>query len=150
MSLLRTQERWGVTCEHREEFERGSLAILGPTRQLHDSSTIVFTASTAGIVRAYSPELDGCEEHELLVETDLKCPVLQIEIGRFVDFGKSSLVVLHSHKIGIFGFHFQDSSGRLWASEPAARNFNWEQRWGHFLIYLCTVIFKNLLPNTAS
>ena len=47
----------------------------------------------------------------LLVETDLKCPVLQIEIGRFVDFGKSSLVVLHSHKIGIFGFHFQDSSG---------------------------------------
>ena len=111
MSLLRTQERWGVTCEHLEEFERGSLAILGPTRQLHDSSTIVFTASTAGIVRAYSPELDGCEEHDLLVETDLKCPVLQIEIGRFVDFGKSSLVVLHSHKIGIFGFHFQDSSG---------------------------------------
>ena len=70
MSLLSTQERWGVTCGHGEEFDKGSLATLGPTSQFDDSRTIVFSASTSGVVRAYNPEAKGYDENDLMVETD--------------------------------------------------------------------------------
>ena len=111
MSLLSTQERWGVTCGHGEEFDKGSLATLGPTSQFDDSRTIVFSASTSGVVRAYNPEAKGYDENDLMVETDLNLPVLQIEIGKFDEFAKSSLVVLHPNMIAIFDFQHPGASG---------------------------------------
>ena len=111
MSLLSTQERWGVTCGHGEEFDKGSLATLGPTSQFDDSRTIVFSASTSGVVRAYNPEAKGYDENDLMVETDLNLPVLQIETGKFDEFAKSSLVVLHPNMIAIFDFQHPGASG---------------------------------------
>ena len=91
MSLFKTRELWSVTNPPNETYASRSLALY-PSENLVEckfKSDLILTASLEGILRMFSVILYPNNEdanssaNNLLLETNLKLPILQVAVGNF-------------------------------------------------------------------
>lgn len=103
MSLFKTRDWWSTSCGNGdEEFDVGCLAI-GNVDEAHDGGAKIVTGSFSGTVRVYAPKERDYKVDDLLLEVDLKWPVIQLEVGRFVGHaGKTAIAVLHPRKLVVY------------------------------------------------
>ena len=99
MSLFRAREWWSTTCGDNEEFDQACLAV-GNVDDAEDGEAKIVVGGFSGVLRAYAPKKREFEADHLVLEHDLRAPVLQIAMS---DFGvndangeaRTALAVLH-------------------------------------------------------
>ncbi len=103
MSLFQVRHWWETRCgDGGEEFDQNHL-IVGNVDNDPNSVDKIVTASLEGIVRIYLPTLSEYKVEHLIFESDLKAPILQIALGRFVSNDRSQyLAVLHSRQLSVY------------------------------------------------
>ena len=106
MSLFRAREWWSTTCGDNEEFDQACLAV-GNVDDAEDGEAKIVVGGFSGVLRAYAPKKREFEADHLILEHDLRAPVLQIAMS---DFGvndangeaRIALAVLHPRKLRVF------------------------------------------------
>ena len=85
MSLFKTKELWSFTNSTNENYTSRSLAFFPSENVLASKfrTSLIFTASVEGQLRLYHPILQASNSDGLLLELDLKLPILQIDVGNF-------------------------------------------------------------------
>ena len=88
MSLFKIRTFWSTHCEDDESFDQNSLLVT----KLNSDSDVIVTGSHSGILRIFKPlcetndssNLTDYKVTDLLIETIIKDPILQISCGRLV------------------------------------------------------------------
>jgi len=102
MSLFQVRAWWEVRCGHDEEFDDNHL-IVGNIDNDPSNADKIITASLSGIIRIYAPTTREYSVEHLILESDLKLPILQIGLGRFASNDRSNyLAVLHSRQLCVY------------------------------------------------
>lgn len=102
MSLFKTREWWSTACGNGEEFDQGCMAI-GNVDESRDGGSKIVTGSFSGMIRVYAPKERDYKVDDLVLEVDLKIPIIQVEVGRFVSHTeKSAIAVLHPRKLVVY------------------------------------------------
>jgi len=104
MSLFKTRDWWSVQQGINEEFHSTSLAIGNIDNEPSKISTDkIVTGSFSGILRIYYPKASESNAADLLIESNLGHPILQVELGRFVPNSKElAIAVLTPRKLTVF------------------------------------------------
>ena len=85
MSIFKTKELWSYSNANSETYTTRSLAFY-PSENILPSkfkTSLIFTASVEGNLRLFHAVLQESNSDGLLLELDLKLPILQIEVGKF-------------------------------------------------------------------
>ena len=85
MSIFKTKELWSYSNANSETYTTRSLAFY-PSENILPSkfkTSLIFTASVEGNLRLFHAVLQEPNSDGLLLELDLKLPILQIEVGKF-------------------------------------------------------------------
>lgn len=90
MSLFKSREWWTTHCGTEEIFEASSLLVS----KLNSNHDYVVVGSHSGFLRIYQPGGDKTEDGllhsyrptDLIIESQLSHPVLQIKIGKLVSY----------------------------------------------------------------
>ena len=109
MSLFKTKELWTFTnseASNSENYTSRSLAFF-PSENILASkfkTSLILTASVEGRLRLYHVVLQSVSNSEgLLLELDLKLPILQIEVGHFSSGGHGPhIAVLHPRQLSVY------------------------------------------------
>jgi len=102
MSLFQFREWWSASPDKKDEFHIGSMFVCNIDNDPIDRKKIV-TASINGVIRIYCPSQGETKVEDLLLEKDLKLPILQIDYGFFISNSKQvALAVLHPRKIRVY------------------------------------------------
>lgn len=102
MSIFKTREWWSTSCGDGEEFDHGCLAV-GNVDNAADGSIKIVTGSLSGTIRVYAPKTKEYGVDDLVLELELKLPILQIEIGKFVPLGgRTAVALLHPRKLAVY------------------------------------------------
>lgn len=173
MTLFHLREFWTTNCgNEEEEFDKCSMCICnidncpsGYGKKVTESCSIFFakpefadkiiTASFNGILRVYRIELSQTNKSEqnhfqpsdLLLEVDLKSPIVQIAAGILLASTNIQLAVLHAEKLCVYSIsckHF-----RLFAK---CGNFGFAASSGvteHGTSYNILLIYEHYLENKA-
>ncbi|XP_077870284.1 protein PTHB1-like [Saccoglossus kowalevskii] len=85
MSLFKARDWWYVNAGVDEEFDQGCLCVGNVDNNANGLDKII-VGSFHGFLRIYQPESckDGSKAKDVLLETQLQYPILQVEAGRFV------------------------------------------------------------------
>eukprot|EP00227_Mantoniella_beaufortii_P020094 CAMPEP_0197575954 /NCGR_PEP_ID=MMETSP1326-20131121/1147_1 /TAXON_ID=1155430 /ORGANISM="Genus nov. species nov., Strain RCC2288" /LENGTH=442 /DNA_ID=CAMNT_0043138795 /DNA_START=95 /DNA_END=1420 /DNA_ORIENTATION=- len=133
MSLFKTREWWSTTCGNGEEFDHGCMAI-GNVDEALDGGVKIVTGSFSGVIRVHAPKDIDYKVDDLVLEADLKLPMIQVEVGRFVSHtGRTSIAVLHPRKLAVYTL---DTKGA--ASTCHQLSLDYEHRLEHTA---CNMIF---------
>ncbi|CEG45305.1 bardet-biedl syndrome parathyroid hormone-responsive b1 [Plasmopara halstedii] len=102
MSLFQVREWWRVKGEEDEEYTFGGL-VLGNVDNDPSGHVKIVTGSLNGMLRMYCPtERDFRIEH-LLLEENLRRPILQLALGSFIPNQRIlALAILHPRRIGVY------------------------------------------------
>ncbi|KAM9308245.1 protein PTHB1 [Gastrophryne carolinensis] len=106
MSLFKARDWWSATLGENEEFDQGCLSVADVDNSgLGQDKFIV--GSFSGYLRIFSPhplkEGDAVQAEDLLLEVQLRDPVLQVEVGKFVSGTELlHLAVLHPRKLCVY------------------------------------------------
>lgn len=103
MSLFQVRNWWEIKCgQSDEEFDQNHLIVGNVDNDPNNVDKIV-TASLKGILRIYLPTQTEYKVEHLIFESDLKAPILQIALGRFLSNDRSNyLAVLHSRQLSVY------------------------------------------------
>jgi len=101
MSLFKCRDWWSTGSGHDEEFGPGGMA-LGNVDDDSNNVEKIITGSFSGMLRIYLPKERNYSVNDLLMETDLGLPVLQVEVGNFISTGGHALAVLHPRKLAVY------------------------------------------------
>nr|CCA23890.1 conserved hypothetical protein [Albugo laibachii Nc14] len=97
MSLFQVQEWWSVGSDLKEEYSFDALAVGNVD---NDPSC---QGSLHGTLRMYLPAQKEYRIEHLLLETNLKSPILQVTIGYFSPHRRVlSLAVLHPRRLSVY------------------------------------------------
>ena len=112
MSIFEGRELWSSTCDAAENFEGNCLAI-GPPNAFKQNGVLILMASPSGLLRAYLLHGEGHAVNDLILETNLGLPIVQIEFGWFgEDAENASIVILHPRKVVICTLQFDEFAAR--------------------------------------
>lgn len=112
MSIFEGRELWSSTCDAAENFEGNCLAI-GPPNAFKQNGVLILMASPSGLLRAYLLHGEGHAVNDLILETNLGLPIVQIEFGWFgEDAENTSIVILHPRKVVICTLQFDEFAAR--------------------------------------
>ncbi|XP_063927791.1 protein PTHB1 [Zophobas morio] len=107
MSLFKIRTFWSTHCEDDESFDQNSLLVT----KLNSDSDVIVTGSHSGILRIFKPlcetndssNLTDYKVTDLLIETIIKDPILQISCGRLVSGSpKKQLAILQPRLVGVY------------------------------------------------
>eukprot|EP00794_Sanderia_malayensis_P017473 gene17473-19220_t len=102
MSLFQAREWWSTWAGSEEEFDKGCLCISNIDNSLEGQDKIII-GSFHGVLRIFSPKSSGFKAEDLMVETQLQQPILQVAAGKFVSGTESiHLALLHPRKLSIY------------------------------------------------
>lgn len=108
MSLFKAREWWRTSCGQDENFDQASLCVSALGSSGNQNSMII-VGSHAGVVRVFCPSLPVASEapsykaSDLLIETNLPHPILQIHVGRFISGSQQfHLAILHPKSIAVY------------------------------------------------
>ena len=101
MSIFQLREWWAATPGATEEFGEGGLAV-GNLDNAADGATKIATGSFSGMLRFYNPRQRSYNVEDLMLESQLDAPILQLASGHFLsDSNRVSLAVLHPRSIAV-------------------------------------------------
>ncbi|XP_066998295.2 protein PTHB1 isoform X2 [Anabrus simplex] len=107
MSLFKARDFWTTRCGESESFDQQSIV----TANIGGNSESIITGSLSGVLRVYFPSFrrleDGTEvgykPADLLLETELPQPILQVGVGKLVSGSQNlHLSVLHPRSVAIY------------------------------------------------
>ncbi|XP_069586373.1 protein PTHB1 isoform X4 [Ranitomeya imitator] len=106
MSLFKARDWWSATLGENEEFDQGCLSVADVDNSGSGQDKII-VGSYSGFLRIFSPHPskagDGVQAEDLLLEVQLRDPVLQVEVGKFVSGTELlHLAVLHPKKLSVY------------------------------------------------
>uniref|UniRef100_F7EHB9 Bardet-Biedl syndrome 9 n=1 Tax=Callithrix jacchus TaxID=9483 RepID=F7EHB9_CALJA len=106
MSLFKARNWWSTILGEKEEFDHGCLCLANVDNSGNGQDKII-VGSFMGYLRIFSPHPtktgDGAQAADMLLEVDLRDPVLQVEVGKFVSGTEMlHLAVLHSRKLCVY------------------------------------------------
>ena len=109
MSLFKAREWWATTAGEEEEFDQGCLCVANIDNNIDNSDKII-VGSFHGFLRVYNPKptktdngWSGFKAEDVMCETQLAHPVLQVDAGRFVSGSDAiHLAVLHTRKLAVY------------------------------------------------
>jgi Bardet-Biedl syndrome 9 protein len=113
MSLFQTKDWWAAPTEPGEEF--GSQAVAVGNLDNDGSGALkVATGSFSGMLRIYSPDARGYKLEDLVLESSLELPILQLAAGRLVaDPKRVALAMLHPRKLSVYTLSVSPAGGTL-------------------------------------
>ena len=101
-SLFLSREWWSTRPGSEEEFGSGGLVIANFDNEPNGSLKIA-TGSFDGVLRVYAPSGKDYKLEDLMLESALDAPILQLAAGHFLaEFDRVALAVLHPRKITVF------------------------------------------------
>ncbi|NWU71421.1 PTHB1 protein, partial [Pterocles burchelli] len=106
MSLFKARDWWSTLLGENEEFDQGSLCI-GDVDNSSSGQDKIIVGSYMGYLRIFDPHPvkpgDGVQPEDLLLEVQLREPILQVEVGKFVSGTEGlHLAVLHCRKLCVY------------------------------------------------
>ena len=110
MSLFKAREWWGTTVGEDEDFDLGCLCVANVDNHA-DGLDKIIVGSYHGFLRIYNPRptkvesggWSGYRPEDVVCETQLPQPILQVEAGRFVSGSDNiHLAVLHPRKLAVY------------------------------------------------
>ncbi|XP_025056351.1 protein PTHB1 isoform X3 [Alligator sinensis] len=106
MSLFKARDWWYTTLGEKEEFDQGCLCVADVDNSGTGQDKII-VGSYMGFLRIFNPHPvkpgDGTQAEDLLLEVQLREPVLQVEVGKFVSGTELlHLAVLHCRKLCVY------------------------------------------------
>ncbi|KAG8572476.1 hypothetical protein GDO81_012054 [Engystomops pustulosus] len=106
MSLFKARDWWSTTLGENEEYDQGCLSVADVDNSGSGQDKII-VGSYSGFLRIISPHPakagDGVQAEDLLLEVQLRDPVLQVEVGKFVSGTELlHLAVLHPKKLCVY------------------------------------------------
>ncbi|XP_072268329.1 protein PTHB1 isoform X2 [Pyxicephalus adspersus] len=106
MSLFKARDWWSASLGENEEFDQGCLSVADVDNSGSGQDKII-VGSYSGYLRIFSPHPlkagDANQAEDLLFEVQLRDPVLQVEVGKFVSGTELlHLAVLHPRKLCVY------------------------------------------------
>ncbi|XP_062425527.1 protein PTHB1 isoform X2 [Rhea pennata] len=104
MSLFKARDWWSTILGEKEEFDQGCLCVADVDNSGQDK---IIVGSYMGYLRIFNPHPvkpgDGVQAEDLLLEVQLREPILQVEVGKFVSGTEVlHLAVLHCRKLCVY------------------------------------------------
>ncbi|XP_025956556.2 protein PTHB1 isoform X2 [Dromaius novaehollandiae] len=104
MSLFKARDWWSTVLGEKEEFDQGCLCVADVDNSGQDK---IIVGSYMGYLRIFNPHPvkpgDGVQAEDLLLEVQLREPILQVEVGKFVSGTEVlHLAVLHCRKLCVY------------------------------------------------
>ncbi|XP_033629589.1 protein PTHB1-like isoform X2 [Asterias rubens] len=105
MSLFKARDWWSHNIGSADAFDQGSLCVANIDNSPSQLDKVI-VGGFNGILRIYQPKGSRGEANkaeEVLLETQLPQPILQVEAGRFVSVSENlHLAVLHPRKLTVY------------------------------------------------
>ncbi|KAM6282152.1 protein PTHB1 isoform 2-T3 [Porphyrio hochstetteri] len=106
MSLFKARDWWSTVLGEKEEFDQGCLCVADVDNSGSGQDKII-VGSYMGYLRIFNPHPvkpgEGVQAEDLLLEVQLREPILQVEVGRFVSGTEGlHLAVLHFRKLSVY------------------------------------------------
>ncbi|XP_030060352.1 protein PTHB1 [Microcaecilia unicolor] len=106
MSLFKARDWWSATLGDQEEFDQGCLCVADVDNSGTGQDKII-VGSYMGFLRIFSPHPvkagDRMQAEDLLLEVQLRDPVLEVQVGKFVSGTELfHLAVLHPRKLSVY------------------------------------------------
>ncbi|NXG84479.1 PTHB1 protein, partial [Stercorarius parasiticus] len=106
MSLFKARDWWSTVLGEKEEFDQGCLCVADVDNSGSGQDKII-VGSYMGYLRIFNPcpvkPGDGIQPEDLLLEVQLREPILQVEVGKFVSGTEGlHLAVLHCRKLCVY------------------------------------------------
>ncbi|XP_049673142.1 protein PTHB1 [Accipiter gentilis] len=106
MSLFKARDWWSTILGEKEEFDQGCLCVADVDNSGSGQDKII-VGSYMGYLRIFNPHPvkpgDGVQPEDLLLEVQLREPILQVEVGKFVSGTEGlHLAVLHCRKLCVY------------------------------------------------
>ncbi|NXE50515.1 PTHB1 protein, partial [Casuarius casuarius] len=109
MSLFKARDWWSTVLGEKEEFDQGCLCVADVDNSGQGKFRInkIIVGSYMGYLRIFNPHPvkpgDGVQAEDLLLEVQLREPILQVEVGKFVSGTEVlHLAVLHCRKLCVY------------------------------------------------
>uniref|UniRef100_A0A8B9IZQ2 Bardet-Biedl syndrome 9 n=1 Tax=Amazona collaria TaxID=241587 RepID=A0A8B9IZQ2_9PSIT len=103
MSLFKARDWWSTMLGEKEEFDQGCLCVADVDNSGRDK---IIVGSYMGYLRILNPHPvkpgDGGQPEDLLLEVQLREPILQVEVGKFSMDGMLMLFEQESYAFGRF------------------------------------------------
>uniref|UniRef100_A0A8C3KDU8 Bardet-Biedl syndrome 9 n=1 Tax=Calidris pygmaea TaxID=425635 RepID=A0A8C3KDU8_9CHAR len=106
MSLFKARDWWSTILGEKEEFDQGCLCVADVDNSGSGQDKII-VGSYMGYLRIFNPHPvkpgEGIQPEDLLLEVQLREPILQVEVGKFVSGTEGlHLAVLHCRKLCVY------------------------------------------------
>ncbi|NXJ84039.1 PTHB1 protein, partial [Trogon melanurus] len=106
MSLFKARDWWSTILGEKEEFDQGCLCVADVDNSGSGQDKII-VGSHMGYLRIFNPHPvkpeEGVRPEDLLLEVQLREPILQVEVGKFVSGTEGlHLAVLHCRKLCVY------------------------------------------------
>ncbi|NXJ70460.1 PTHB1 protein, partial [Rostratula benghalensis] len=106
MSLFKARDWWSTILGEKEDFDQGCLCVADVDNSGSGLDKII-VGSYMGYLRIFNPHPvkpgDGIQPEDLLLEVQLREPILQVEVGKFVSGTEGlHLAVLHCRKLCVY------------------------------------------------
>ncbi|XP_078544358.1 protein PTHB1 isoform X1 [Lissotriton helveticus] len=106
MSLFKARDWWSCTLGEQEEFDQGCLCVADVDNSGSGQDKII-VGSYMGFLRIFAPHPvqtgNEMQAEDLLLEVQLRDPVLQVHVGKFVSGTELlHLAVLHPRKLCVY------------------------------------------------
>ncbi|XP_068863678.1 protein PTHB1 isoform X3 [Aphelocoma coerulescens] len=106
MSLFKARDWWSTILGEKEEFDQGCLCVADVDNSGSGQDKVI-VGSYKGYLRIFNPHPvkpgDEVQPEDLLLEVQLREPILQVEVGKFVSGTEGlHLAVLHCRKLCVY------------------------------------------------
>ncbi|KAF4138218.1 PTHB1 C-terminus [Phytophthora infestans] len=102
MSLFQVREWWTAKGEHDEEYTPGTL-VVGNVDNDSSGHVKIVTGSLNGVLRMYCPTQSEFRIEHLLLEENIRRPILQLALGYFIPNQRIlALAILQPRRIGVY------------------------------------------------
>ncbi|XP_071592177.1 protein PTHB1 [Heliangelus exortis] len=106
MSLFKARDWWSTILGEKEEFDQGCLCVADVDNSGSGQDKII-VGSYTGYLRIFNPHPvkpgEEVQPEDLLLEVQLREPILQVEVGKFVSGTEGlHLAVLHCRKLCVY------------------------------------------------
>ncbi|KAG7380834.1 hypothetical protein PHYPSEUDO_006727 [Phytophthora pseudosyringae] len=127
MSLFQVREWWAAKGESDEEYTPGAL-VVGNVDNDASGHVKIVTGSLNGVLRVYCPTQNDFRIEHLLLEENLRRPILQLALGYFIPNQRIlALAILQPRRIGVYVVEGMGGTGM------AASYFKITLRYEHLL-----------------
>ena len=132
-SLYSMLQWWQASPGSDEEFG-GGCVVVGNLDNGSDGANKVATGSFSGMLRVYHPRESVYRVEDLMLETSLDAPILQLAVGAFVGgSNRLALAVLHPRALAVYSITAATGGGGKGGESAKASYYEFTRAYLHEL-----------------